>query len=227
MKIAHVQRALHRQNRFESRWRRRCADLTLHCRPGCAACCRLAVHCSLAEAVAVAAGLDAARERILSAYVDRLLAAAPGLADLASYLRAHCRGLGPCPFLASDGRCDIYAVRPLSCRALLSTRPAAWCAIEPADLDDFDKQLLQQSLDPQLVAWPTHYLAATQNFARRQEERLTAAMLSESGWALSGNFPLQVWLERRHRLSERGGAEVAALLAGLGLLTTPLLDLQR
>lgn len=226
MVIAEVQRTLQRQSRFESRWRRQHVDLSLYCQAGCAACCRLAVHCSLAEAMVVATDLDSELDRALSTYIERLLETAAELSDLTGYLRAHRRDLGPCPFLRAGGRCGVYAVRPLACRALLSTRPAAWCAVEPTELDDIDKQLLRQSLDPQLVAWPTHYLAATQDFARRQEQRLTAAMQRAYGWALCGNFPLQVWLERRHRLSARTGREVAALLEELGLLTTPLLDLQ-
>jgi hypothetical protein len=78
----------------------------LACRAGCAACCHQRVSVLPAEADAIAAHL----RRSDPARIDRLTERPRNAA---------------CPFL-DDGRCSIYAVRPLRCRGLHS-RDAAAC----------------------------------------------------------------------------------------------------
>jgi hypothetical protein len=166
----------------------------IYCRKGCAGCCNLAVHATWPEAAAAAAELTDQQAHRLNVYSERLLAAKPELTNLKSYLKLHRQALGPCPFLSDEGACSIYTFRPLSCRALLSTRPADWCVVDFSELSPWDKQAFESSLDRQVVAWPSHYVAATQDFARALEETLMSSMRQARGWAMSGNFALMVWL---------------------------------
>jgi hypothetical protein len=55
----------------------------------------------------------------------------------------------------------------------------------------------------EVVAWPSHYVAATQDLGRDLEETLLASMQQQKGWSLSGNFPLMVWLELSCQLNGR------------------------
>ncbi|NIQ11621.1 MAG: YkgJ family cysteine cluster protein, partial [Gammaproteobacteria bacterium] len=121
---------------------------------------------------------------------------------LKDYLRRHRSEIGPCPFLDSQDFCSIYSSRPLSCRALLSTRPAEWCRIDFSELDHWDKQAFESSLDRKVVAWPSHYVAATQDYAREMETQLMVEMQQQQGWALSGNFAVMTWLEVNCQLNE-------------------------
>lgn len=89
------------------------------CSAGCAMCCHQHVAVSVVEAVAIADELAA-----LPGLAARLAAAAPHIASLAASERRHARLA--CPFLEADGRCGIYAFRPLRCRGLHS-RDAAIC----------------------------------------------------------------------------------------------------
>jgi hypothetical protein len=54
------------------------------------------------------------------------------------------------------------------------------------------------------VAWPTHYVAATQDFGQKLEKALLESMREETGWSLSGNFAVMVWLEKVCHLSHQG-----------------------
>jgi Fe-S-cluster containining protein len=94
-------------------------DGPIACAPGCAMCCHQHVAVCVVEAVAIAGEL-AARPELAA----RLAAAAPRIACLAAPERRRARLA--CPFLEPDGRCAIYAVRPLRCRGLHS-RDAAIC----------------------------------------------------------------------------------------------------
>ena len=190
--------------KFTNEWRinYRASGKTIYCRENCAGCCHLAVHATYPEAVAVAEDLSGLQLKNLSGYVERLKTALPELTSLKCYLKRHRQGLGPCPFLDAHGSCSIYAIRPLSCRALLSTRPAAWCTVDFSELDHWDKQTYESSLDRQVVAWPTHYVAATQKFGHKLENTLLESMQQKKGWSLSGNFAVMVWLERNAQLSK-------------------------
>ena len=201
---------------------------TIYCRESCAGCCHLAVHATYPETVAVAKSLTEPQLNRLSEYVERLKTALPELTSLKSYLKRHLQTLGPCPFLDTQGSCSVYSIRPLSCRALLSTRPAAWCTVDFSELDHWDKQAYESSLDRQVVAWPTHFVAATQNFAQELENDLLDSMLQEKGWSLSGNFAVMVWLEKNLQLSKDNVAtteQVRDILTANGLNNDLLLNL--
>jgi Fe-S-cluster containining protein len=174
----------------------------LYCRDKCSGCCHLAVHATFPEAAIVAPELSTQQTIELTAYVERVKKALNDWSTLKSYLKEHRQKLGPCPFLSPKGSCTIYSLRPLSCRALLSTRPSAWCNVDFSELDNWDKQAYESSLDRQVVAWPTHYVAETQDFGQKLEKTLLESMQRQKGWALSGNFAIMVWLEQTCCLSE-------------------------
>lgn len=181
----------------------RASGKTVYCCEGCSGCCNLAVHATYPEAAAAARRLSGQQEKNLSVYIKRLKTTLPEMTSLKSYLKGHRQKVGPCPFLDTQGRCSIYARRPISCRALLSTRPAAWCTVDFSELSQWEKQAYESSLDRQIVAWPTHYVAATQNFGQKLEESLLLSMKQEKGWSLSGNFAAMVWLEYTCKISEQ------------------------
>ncbi len=171
----------------------------LFCSRGCGGCCTLAVQTTIAEALAVARSLDERRRAALARFIPRLTAAAEEAADLKDFLRRR-RALGPCPFLEADGACGVYRARPLSCRALFSTRPPEWCAVDFADLHPLERQAFLNSLDP-AAAFPTHYLAAPQELALELENRISQATAERFGFAVTGDLPYLVWLEVEQGLS--------------------------
>lgn len=93
------------------------------CAAGCGSCCRVNVAVLLPEAVAVVN------------YLNQI--PSPGSAELAARVRELYRrtaGLdeqerlqlqAPCAFLSEQGVCQVYPVRPLLCRSVTSTDPAA------------------------------------------------------------------------------------------------------
>ena len=206
----------------------RASGKNIHCRAGCSGCCHLAVHATYPEATTVAREITEQQVQWLSDYIKKLKAALPGLSGMKSYLKKHRQELGPCPFLDKQGFCSIYTIRPLSCRALLSTRPAAWCRVDFSQLTSWDKHAYESSLDRQIVAWPTHYVAETQNSGQEREDDLLERMQHEKGWSLSGNFAVMVWLEHTSKMSERDvttAEQVQDILAANGLDNQLLLNL--
>jgi len=200
----------------------------IHCQAGCSGCCSLAVHATFPEALTIARQLSPDQAERLSEYIQRLKQILPNLSEVQGYLKAHRQRIGPCPFLDRQDRCSIYPARPLSCRALLSTRPAEWCRVDFSTLDPWDRQAYESGLDRETVAWPTHYVAATQDFGRRLEQELLESMRQERGWALSGNLGAMVWLARNHRSHERPpptSQEMTALRKQEGFDRTFLLEL--
>lgn len=224
-----VRSSLLRLDEFVGKWQNlwQGAVSSIYCRKGCSGCCNLAVHASFPEAIAAITAVTSQQLRALSDYIERLRAALPELTDLKSYLHYHRQEIGPCPFLDGGGACGIYADRPLSCRALLSTRPAEWCSVDFAGLDKWDRLAYEAGLDRRVVAWPTHYVAATQEAARIQETDLIVEMKQAFGWSLAGNFPLMVWLAHPDRLGQAGltGQTAREQLIGLGLNHPSLLEL--
>ena len=215
---------------FSDNWlaRRHRSGVVIHCRSGCSGCCHFAVHSTYPEAVQAAGALDSEQKEALHLYIMRLRAALPHLATMKDYLKVHRLKLGPCPFLGTGETCSIYPVRPLSCRALLSTRPADWCKADFSQLTDWDKLAYESSLDRQVVAWPTHYVAATQDFARELETSLLDSMREANGWALSGSFAAMVWLELQARLGSQEnvtGQQLRAVLVENGLDNHLLFDI--
>jgi hypothetical protein len=83
------------------------------CAAGCAACCHQHVAVAAVEAVAIAGALAAAPE-----LAARAAAAAGRIGPLSAAERRRARF--PCPFLEDDGRCGIYAIRPIRCRGVHS-----------------------------------------------------------------------------------------------------------
>lgn len=73
----------------------------LHCAPGCCDCCRQHISVFPVEAVNIALALDALPG---------------GKADALRRRAARAPADGPCPLLDDDGRCALYAVRPIICR---------------------------------------------------------------------------------------------------------------
>lgn len=186
---------------------------SIHCRSCCANCCSLAVHTTFPEAQLIAAQLDSVLHDALLTYIDKLRIHQAQCRNFKEYLRLHLTTLGPCPLLAAEGHCSVYALRPLTCRALLATRPASWCGVDFATLDRWDKQLYQQALDRDAVAWPTHYLAVTQDYAAEQEVKIARGMRDTYGFSLSGNLPLLVWLARQADIVGILSAGAPAILA--------------
>jgi Fe-S-cluster containining protein len=175
----------------------------IFCAKGCSNCCKLAVNCSFPEALLIVRHLTAGQHPGLN---DKL----PGLRDISTqagclkeFLRLFRKQLGGCPFLhPENGSCTIYSYRPYSCRALLSIRNSSWCGFDFADLHPLEKQAFLSSLDPEIVAYPTHYLAATQELGLEREAQTLADMRDTFGASLSGNLIYQVWLELEYQLSE-------------------------
>jgi Fe-S-cluster containining protein len=195
-------------------WRQGAAvDVRLWCGPGCGNCCTLAVNATLPEALAIADRLDTGQWSRLAATVERILAHARQSGDTRHFLAGYRQAVGACPFLDDQGDCTIYPLRPLACRALLATRPSAWCGVNLAELDEIDRATFLASLDRSVVAFPTHYAAAPQALAADFERGLLFAMLRVTGICLTGNLPLLVWL------SQTAGF-AAALTAGPDILRT-------
>lgn len=182
---------------------------TIHCARGCSNCCSLVVNCAASEALQLAAGLDEVLLERVDGYVERLRQLLEGVSDLREYLRRHRRAAGGCPLLGEEGACAAYGLRPLSCRALLSTRESSWCGTDFGQLSAVERESYLASLDRSAVAFPLHYLAAARDAGRELERQALLAMAGEYGVSLYGNMPVLV-----HLASRRGLA--AALAAGAG-----------
>jgi Fe-S-cluster containining protein len=192
----------------------------IFCGKGCRNCCTLTVNSGFIEALLAAQSLTPAQAAALADYVARLRRLLPGTGDLKSYLKMQRQQLGECPLLDSTGACGIYPVRPFSCRALLSTRPADWCGVNFGALPAMEKQLFMASLDRTAVDFPTHYLAASREIGQRLETEALLEMARSCGFSISGNLPYLIWLEKEYRLSdtvEQGQEATAALLDREGL----------
>jgi Fe-S-cluster containining protein len=180
----------------------------IFCAAGCSNCCTLFVQATLVEARIVAAGLDTSQTQKLEDYVLRQRESLADAGDFLTVLRRQRTAIGPCPFLDNAGCCSIYAQRPLACRALLSTKPAEWCSVDFATLAPLEKRLYLESLERPVVAFPVHYVASTQEAAQQAEARLQLAMEARLGWAISGNFPLLVYLVSTINLAASAAEEV-------------------
>jgi len=198
----------------------------IYCEKGCCNCCALAVNCSFPEALAISGVLTVAQQQTLVGKIPTLRTLGEQATSFQDFLGRFRAQLGGCPFLDHlDGCCGIYPVRPFSCRALLSTRNSSWCAVDFAGLHPLEKEAFLSSLDPDLVAFPTHYLAASQKVGLALELRTIAAMHASFGFGLSGNLIYQVWLEQEHQLSRIIPAGFTATLGYLekNRLNLPLL----
>ncbi len=179
------------------------ARVSIHCTSGCCNCCSLAVNCSYPEALQLSRTLSADQQQAVKEILPRLREISLAAPDLKEFLRSFRDQLGGCPFLTpEDGCCSVYSDRPFSCRALISTRNSSWCAVDFAGLHPLEQEAFLSSLDPEVVAFPTHYLAAPQETGLEMESLALVAMRENFHVALSGNLIYQVWLELEHRLSE-------------------------
>ncbi|MCD6526555.1 MAG: YkgJ family cysteine cluster protein [Desulfuromonas sp.] len=188
---------------------------TVHCTKGCGGCCNLNVHCSFIEVLAIAAKLTEPQRALLAAHAEQLQQLAADCDDLKTFLRRSRQQMGNCPFLDDTGSCSIYPLRPLSCRALLSTKEPHYCRLDFATLSSDEKQAFMASLDQQSVNFPTHYLATPQQVGMAAEQQLTESMRHQFGVAVSGNLPYLLHLEIEHQLSEKivsGEEAVRAIL---------------
>ena len=184
----------------------------IFCGKGCSACCTLAVNCTAAEAVRIARELDQQQAANLNGYVARLKTRISEAADLKGYLRLHRKELGGCPFLDNDS-CGIYSARPISCRALLSSKESRWCAADFSEINPAEKLAYRESLDRAAVAFPLHYLACTQDAGQKLEAQASLQMLKEFGFSLSGSMPVLVYLFKEWSLLDSLQKDAVALLA--------------
>lgn len=168
----------------------------IFCKEGCADCCTLFVQTSLPEALIIGEALNVEQVDKLENYISRQQESFAGEGEFLAILRKQRSTLGPCPFLDEVSCCSIYAQRPLACRALLSTKPAAWCGVDFTTLAPLDKRLYLESLERETVAFPIHYVAATQEAAQQAEGRILEKMQEEFSIIVSGNLPLLVYLAR-------------------------------
>lgn len=175
---------------------------TVYCGKGCSGCCTLVVNCTLFEALPIAAACSASQQQQLQELAPRLKSTADSCGSLKEWLSAYRSQLGPCPFLAPDGSCSVYHVRPLSCRSLLATCSPDWCTTDFSSLSSEEKQSFMAGLDRSAVAFPTHYAATTQEIGRELEEATLRQMESIYGFSLVGCLPWLVWLEQEHRISK-------------------------
>jgi Fe-S-cluster containining protein len=193
----------HNLDRLTTDWlnARASSSKRIFCAAGCSNCCTLFVQATLIEALIVAEQLDTAQTEKLEGYVLRQRDIFAGESDFLAVLRKQRTQIGPCPFLDDAGSCSIYEQRPLACRALLSTKDPAWCGIDFQTLDPLEKRLYLESLEREVVAFPVHYVAHTQSAAQSAEARILEQMRTLPGGAISGNFPLLVYLASTHQLA--------------------------
>ncbi|HAD03440.1 MAG: hypothetical protein A2005_02245 [Desulfuromonadales bacterium GWC2_61_20] len=196
------------------------ADSRIYCGRGCANCCTLNVATTFAEAQLLVAHLDAGQRRRVAARVAELQELLPQTPDLKGFLRAHRNRPTPCPLLAADGVCSVYPLRPLACRALLSTRDSAWCAVDFATLHPQEREAFLSSLDPAIVAFPTHYARFPREVGAAAEDAVLARMREHFGFALSGHLCVLLLAESEHQLGSAlatGREATAQCLAAAGL----------
>lgn len=181
----------------------RCEGGVIHCQERCRECCSLTVNADFSEAWLLAQSLTAAQQERVHQVGTRLRHLLPQTHDLKGYLRLYRDQLGPCPLLNADGCCSCYEVRPLACRSLLSTRNRDWCGADIAALHPMEVQLFLASLDRRVVAYPSHYVAVTQDWCRTAEAAATARCGKAFGLTLTGNLPWLVYLQLEYGLGER------------------------
>ncbi len=176
---------------------------SIYCRKACGNCCTLTVNCSYPEAVILASALTPRQHDLVLARLPLLEQLCSAATDLKTFLVSHRNQAGGCPFLDSEECCSCYADRPLSCRALLSTRPEAWCGVDFSTLHPLEKQAFLSSLDAEVVAYPSHYLARPLEQAAAMEKSLDDEFAMQYGVKISGNLIWLLGLELNSQISER------------------------
>jgi hypothetical protein len=198
---------------------------TIFCRCGCSGCCSLVVNCTFPEALRAAAKLPVTQHEQLRRHIEQVAPLAQSAKTVPDWLRAHRTQSGGCPFLSTDGVCGIYGTRPVSCRALLATQDPRWCTMDFSTLISCEKQEFMASLDRSVVAFPLHYVAVAREQGEQLERALLQAMAARYGFALYGNLPVLVWLEREFGLSDAvsSGRSATEKVLASARLNSPLL----
>jgi len=174
----------------------------IFCTKGCGNCCSLAVNCTFTEALCTAGSLTTPQALQVRRHALGLKSLVNEASDFASFLKMHRKQLGFCPLLSEEGSCGAYAKRPLACRSLLATKDKSWCGADFGALPPEEKQAFIESLDRNVVAFPMHYVCATQDIGQEVETGLAQQMTKHFGFSLYGNFPVLIYLEIEHHLSE-------------------------
>ena len=177
----------------------------IYCGRGCSGCCSLAVSTTLTEAVAIARTLDDSQRSAVHRHAELLRAKVGNVADLKGYLRMHRQEAGPCPLLTAEGVCGVYGSRPLSCRALLSTRESRWCGVDFSLVSAEEKRAFLESLDQAVVAFPLHYVATTREMGQEMEAQACRRLMEQLGFSLYGSLPVLLHLVTDHGLAEACG----------------------
>lgn len=201
----------------------------IHCGRGCRGCCSLVVNATFPEASFLADILTNEQAGRVAEHVTRLRAVIPDCPDLKSFLRLHRQTIGYCPLLNGDGSCGVYERRPLSCRALLSTKESRWCSTDFGGLTGAEKAAFVESLDRGAVAFPMHYAALPQEVGQEMETRLAKEMAVSFGFSLYGNLTVLLHLIIGHGLREavaEGYGATSELLARTGLYHPFLVTLE-
>jgi len=197
----------------------------VYCGKGCSGCCNLNVHCSFSEVLAILPMLCADTLTSLADYAKQLQQLGEQSPSLKTFLSASRQQLGNCPFLDDHSNCQIYSTRPLSCRALLSTKEPQYCSLDFSTLSSAEKQDFMASLDQAVVNFPTHYLAIPQQIAMTAEQQCSDSMINTFGFALTGSLPYLVYLQHQFQLSDQleKGAENTLDFLDQHQLNTPFL----
>jgi len=175
----------------------------LYCRSECGNCCTLAVNCSYPEVMILAAGLSAEQRDRINERLPLLAELCTRACDLKEFLYFYRQQGGGCPLLDPLQNCSSYSERPLSCRALLSTRPPAWCGVDFSTLHPYEKQAFLSSLDKNLVAFPSHYLARPLELGAELEKSLDDEFAAQYQVIINGNLIWLLGLELNSQVGER------------------------
>ncbi|MDY0268551.1 YkgJ family cysteine cluster protein [Trichloromonas sp.] len=115
-------------------WFARCLETAgrhIHCRPGCSGCCRGLFDITLMDAALLRRGFELLPETVRAAALTKSRARLSELQERwpgfgPPYLLNHLpdaewtempeEDATPCPLLGEDGRCLVYAFRPMTCR---------------------------------------------------------------------------------------------------------------
>ncbi len=176
---------------------------TIFCGKGCQSCCMLAVNSTLSEAMLLLTHLDTTQRALVAERALKARELAMACHSLKEWLKCYREEMGGCPFLDEAGSCSVYSVRPLSCRSLLATREASWCATDFSTLSATDRYIFLAGLDRRAVAFPTHYAATPQEVGRELEEATMRAETTTHGASVLGLLLYLIWLEDVHSLSTR------------------------
>ncbi len=187
----------------------------LYCRAGCGNCCTLAVNCSYPEAVVLAANLSVEQRERINERLPAVAQLCTTAGDLKEFLHSYRQWGDGCPLLDAQQNCSSYHQRPLSCRALLSTRPPAWCGVDFSTLHPHEKQAFLSSLDQNLVAFPSHYLARPLDLAAELEKTLTTGFANEYGVTINGNLIWLLGLELNSQVGKRLASKEEGLIEWL------------